>query len=42
MKAKKLSMVSTEMKRTANVETQKKIEDMLELLKRSPHAYLFN
>jgi hypothetical protein len=43
MKAKKLSMGgSTDMKRTASVETQKKIEDMLELLKRSPHAYLFN
>jgi len=42
MKAKKLSMASTDMKRSGTVETQKKIEDMLDVLKRSPHAYLFN
>lgn len=30
------------MKRSSNQEIQKKIEDMIEVLKRSPHAHLFN
>lgn len=31
-----------EMKRSNNAETQKKVEDMLETLKKSDHAHLFN
>jgi hypothetical protein len=41
LKAKKMGL-GVEMKRSNNAETQKKIEDMLETLKRSPHAHLFN
>jgi hypothetical protein len=41
LKAKKMGL-GLEMKRSNNAETQKKVEDMLETLKKSDHAHLFN
>ena len=41
LRAKKMGL-GVDVKRSNNAETQKKVEDMLETLKRSPHAHLFN
>ena len=40
--SKRKSITAVDVKKNNNAETQKKVEDMIERLKRSPHAHLFN